>query len=40
LVSISSGALSYLNRLSSLLYALARQSAYKSGVKETSPSYK
>jgi cob(I)alamin adenosyltransferase len=40
LVKISSNALSYLNRLSSLLYALARQSAHKSGIKESAPDYK
>jgi cob(I)alamin adenosyltransferase len=32
--------LAYLNRLSSLLYALARLAAYKSGIKESAPSYK
>ena len=37
---ISSAALAYLNRLSSLLYALARQSAHKSGIKESAPDYK
>jgi cob(I)alamin adenosyltransferase len=40
LVKISVETLSYLNRLSSLLYALARLSAYKSGIQENSPSYK
>jgi cob(I)alamin adenosyltransferase len=40
LVKISSQALAYLNRLSSLLYALARQSAYKSGINEVAPDYK
>jgi len=39
-ISISTETLTYLNRLSSLLYAFARQSAYKSGVKEDSPKYK
>jgi cob(I)alamin adenosyltransferase len=39
-MSISPETLTYLNRLSSLLYAFARQSAYKSGVKEDSPKYK
>ncbi|MCR4260955.1 MAG: cob(I)yrinic acid a,c-diamide adenosyltransferase [Candidatus Colwellbacteria bacterium] len=33
-------ALPYLNRLSSLLFALARLSNYRSGVKEENPSYK
>lgn len=32
--------LAYLNRLSSLLYALARLSAYKSGIKESAPDYR
>jgi cob(I)alamin adenosyltransferase len=36
---ISSQTLVYLNRLSSLLYALARYVATKEGVKEVSPSY-
>lgn len=31
--------LAYLNRLSSLLYALARQTNYKSGITEESPKY-
>ena len=39
-VKIHHNTLSYLNRLSSLLYALARQSAHKSGIKESAPSYK
>jgi cob(I)alamin adenosyltransferase len=38
-VKVSVETLSYLNRLSSLLYALARLSAYKSGIKESAPSY-
>ncbi len=38
-IPISPETLTYLNRLSSLLYAFARQSAYKSGIKEVSPSY-
>lgn len=37
---IDSETLSYLNRLSSFLFALARHSAYKSGINEGSPSYK
>lgn len=32
--------LKYLNRLSSILYALARLSNHKSGIKESAPSYK
>jgi len=40
LVKVSLNTIAYLNRLSSLLYALARQSAYKSGLKETGHSYK
>ena len=40
MVVISPLTLSYLNRLSSLLYVFARQSAYKSGLKESSPNYK
>jgi len=39
-VKISRQTLSYLNRLSSLLFALSRQSAYKSGIEEGKPSYK
>lgn len=39
-VKISRQTLSYLNRLSSLLFALSRQSAYKSGINEQSPDYK
>ena len=39
-VKVSKATLAYLNRLSSLLYAFARLSAYKSGIKEQSPSYK
>ncbi|KND48494.1 MAG: hypothetical protein AB200_02055 [Parcubacteria bacterium C7867-005] len=31
--------LSFMNRLSSILYALARLSNHKSGIKETAPSY-
>ena len=37
--SISTEALSYLNRLSSLLYALARIVNYKAGVREKPPKY-
>lgn len=40
LVKISPNTLIYLNRLSSLLYALARQEAHKSDIKESAPSYK
>jgi cob(I)alamin adenosyltransferase len=40
LVKIYPNTLAYLNRLSSLLYALARHLAYKSGIKESAPSYK
>lgn len=39
-VFISSDTLAYLNRLSSLLYALARLSNHKFGIKEESPDYK
>ena len=38
-LKISHEAMSYLNRLSSLLYALARYSNHKSKIKEKSPSY-
>lgn len=37
--AISPEILKYLNRLSSLLFALARLTNLKSGIKETSPSY-
>jgi len=40
LIKISANTLAYLNRLSSLLFALARLSAYKSGINESAPSYK
>jgi len=40
LVKVSPNSLAYLNRLSSLLYALARLSAHKSGINESAPSYK
>ncbi len=39
LVKISTNTLAYLNRLSSLLFALARLSAHKSGIKESTPTY-
>jgi cob(I)alamin adenosyltransferase len=39
-VALSASTLAYLNRLSSLLYALARHSNHKSGIKETAPDYK
>ena len=38
-VKVGENSLAYLNRLSSLLYALARLSAHKSGAKEKSPDY-
>jgi cob(I)alamin adenosyltransferase len=37
---LSAPTLAYLNRLSSLLYALARHSNHKSGIKESAPDYK
>ena len=40
LQKISSQTLAYLNRLSSLLYALARLSNHLSGIREVSPEYK
>ncbi len=40
IVCISDSALAYLNRLSSLLYALARMSNHLAGVSELPPSYK
>lgn len=40
LVKVSPQTLAFLNRLSSLLYALARLSNHKSGIKESAPSYK
>ena len=39
-VKVGEQTLAYLNRLSSLLYALARLTNHKSGIKEESPSYK
>ena len=39
-VVIGKGTLAYLNRLSSLLYALARQVNHKSGITEEPPTYK
>jgi len=38
-VTISEHTKSYLNRLSSLLYALARLSNYRAGIKEEPPTY-
>ncbi|HDQ16598.1 MAG TPA: cob(I)yrinic acid a,c-diamide adenosyltransferase [Candidatus Vogelbacteria bacterium] len=38
--AISQNSLAYLNRLSSLFYALARLTAHKSGITEESPEYK
>ena|SRR3989338_8530466 len=39
-VKIGADTLAYLNRLSSLLYALARLSNHKAGLKEQAPDYK
>lgn len=39
-VKIGAYSLAYLNRVSSLLYALARLTNHKSGIKEKSPKYK
>ena len=39
LVEVGEHSLAYLNRLSSLLYALARLTNYKSGIAEQPPSY-
>lgn len=38
-LKVSANSLAYLNRLSSLLYILARYIAAREGIKETSPSY-
>jgi cob(I)alamin adenosyltransferase len=40
LAKVGEQTLAYLNRLSSLLYALARLSNHKSGIKEDAPDYK
>jgi len=40
IVKVGSNTLAYLNRLSSLLYALARYSNWKSGIIEDKPDYK
>jgi len=39
-IKVGSTTLAYLNRLSSLLYALARFANYNAGIKEEPPSYK
>jgi cob(I)alamin adenosyltransferase len=39
-VKVSDNTLAYLNRLSSILYALARLSNHKSGINEEPPAYK
>jgi len=39
LVKLGAETLQFMNRLSSILYALARLSNHKSGIKETAPSY-
>ncbi len=39
-VKVGKDTLAYLNRLSSLLYALARQTNHKSGITEESPKYR
>ncbi|MFZ2048862.1 MAG: cob(I)yrinic acid a,c-diamide adenosyltransferase [Minisyncoccia bacterium] len=39
LVKLGAETLKFMNRLSSILYALARLSNHKSGIKETAPSY-
>ena len=40
LIKLSDATLTYLNRLSSLLYALARLINHQSGIKEQAPNYK
>jgi len=40
MIEISLNSLSYLNRLSSLLYVLARVINHEKGIKEKTPSYK
>jgi len=40
MVKVGDHTLAYLNRLSSMLYAMARLTNYKSGITEESPSYK
>lgn len=40
LIKLSDSTMAYLNRLSSLLYALARLVNHKSGIKEESPNYR
>jgi cob(I)alamin adenosyltransferase len=37
---INANTLAFLNRMSSLLYALSRLTSHKSGIKESAPSYK
>ena len=39
-IKVSAETLAYLNRLSSLLYALARISSHLEGAEEIKPSYK
>lgn len=39
-IKIGAGSLAYLNRLSSLLYALARLANHRSGTKEEAPTYR
>jgi len=39
-IKLGDDTMAYLNRLSSLLYALARLSSHKSGITESSPDYK
>ncbi|MFA6446341.1 MAG: cob(I)yrinic acid a,c-diamide adenosyltransferase [Candidatus Paceibacterota bacterium] len=40
LIKISKNTLAYMNRLSSLLYALARLANHRNGIAETAPDYK